>query len=102
MPATAPFIPVAAASTVHSEEADIPWKGRCLKCTPYAGAVRSGHTASTARSPRKLQRTPNVKAPIGNDTFCLYFPDQWDVKSPWHDVRVRQAALVLGLAPAPS
>ena len=22
----------------------------------------------------------------------LYFPDQWDAKSPWHDVRVRQAA----------
>src|ERR1700716_261417 len=25
-------------------------------------------------------------------TFCLYFPDQWDEKSPWHDGRVRQAA----------
>jgi peptide/nickel transport system substrate-binding protein len=24
--------------------------------------------------------------------FCLYFPDQWDEKSPWHDVRVRKAA----------
>jgi peptide/nickel transport system substrate-binding protein len=22
----------------------------------------------------------------------LYFPEQWDPKSPWHDVRVRQAA----------
>jgi len=24
--------------------------------------------------------------------FWLYFPDQWDPKSPWHDRRVRQAA----------
>ena len=44
----------------------------------------------------ELQRTPNLKlkAPIVNGTFWLYFPDQWDVKSPWHDVRVRQAALL--------
>src|SRR5262245_56213256 len=41
----------------------------------------------------ELQRTPNfkLKAPIVNGTFCLYFPDQWDAKSPGHDVRVRQA-----------
>ncbi len=25
-------------------------------------------------------------------TFCVYFADQWDAKSPWHDQRVRQAA----------
>jgi len=25
-------------------------------------------------------------------TFWLYFPDQWDAKSPWHDPRVREAA----------
>jgi peptide/nickel transport system substrate-binding protein len=25
-------------------------------------------------------------------TFWLYFPDQWDPKSPWHDQRVRLAA----------
>jgi len=24
--------------------------------------------------------------------FWIYFPEQWDAKSPWHDVRVRQAA----------
>jgi peptide/nickel transport system substrate-binding protein len=44
----------------------------------------------------ELQRTPNLKlkAPIVNGTFWLYFPDQWDAKSPWHDVRVRQAALL--------
>src|SRR5262245_43422055 len=44
----------------------------------------------------ELQRTPNfkLKAPIVNGTFWLYFPDQWDEKSPWHDVRVRQAAIM--------
>jgi peptide/nickel transport system substrate-binding protein len=44
----------------------------------------------------ELQRTPNfkLKAPIVNGTFWLYFPDQWDEKSPWHDVRVRQAAIL--------
>jgi len=25
-------------------------------------------------------------------TYLLYFADQWDAKSPWHDVRVRRAA----------
>jgi len=44
----------------------------------------------------ELQRTPglSLKAPIVNGTFWLYFPDQWDAKSPWHDVRVRQAAIL--------
>jgi len=44
----------------------------------------------------ELQRTPNLKlkAPIVNGTFWLYFPDQWDPKSPWHDQRVRQAAIL--------
>jgi peptide/nickel transport system substrate-binding protein len=43
----------------------------------------------------ELLRTPNLtlKAP-STGTFWLYFPDQWDVKSPWHDVRVRQAAIL--------
>jgi peptide/nickel transport system substrate-binding protein len=43
-----------------------------------------------------LQRTPNfkLKAPIVNGTFWLYFADQWDPKSPWYDVRVRQAAIL--------
>jgi peptide/nickel transport system substrate-binding protein len=44
----------------------------------------------------ELKRTPNLtlKAPIVNGTFWLYFPDQWDAKSPWHDARVRQAAIL--------
>src|SRR3984893_8980718 len=33
-----------------------------------------------------------LKPAVIQGTFCLYFPDQWDEKSPWHDGRVRQAA----------
>jgi peptide/nickel transport system substrate-binding protein len=41
----------------------------------------------------QLQRTPGLtlkSAIVGSQ--WLYFPDQWDPKSPWHDQRVRQAA----------
>jgi peptide/nickel transport system substrate-binding protein len=42
----------------------------------------------------ELQRTPglSLKPSVIQATFWLYFPDQWDAKSPWHDRRVRQAA----------
>ena len=42
----------------------------------------------------ELQRSPGLalKPAVIQATFWLYFPDQWDSKSPWHDVRVRQAA----------
>jgi peptide/nickel transport system substrate-binding protein len=33
-----------------------------------------------------------VKPIISKATFWLYFADQWDAKSPWHDQRVRRAA----------
>jgi peptide/nickel transport system substrate-binding protein len=41
----------------------------------------------------QLQRTPGltIKAAVGSAPFWLYFPEQWDPKSPWHDQRVRQA-----------
>ena len=41
----------------------------------------------------ELQKTPGLtlKAPVPGSQW-LYFADQWDPKSPWHDVRVRQAA----------
>jgi peptide/nickel transport system substrate-binding protein len=41
----------------------------------------------------ELQRTPGLSlksAVVG--TQWLYFPEQWDPKSPWHDERVRLAA----------
>src|SRR5260221_8175341 len=40
----------------------------------------------------ELQRTPGLtlKPAVVQGTFCLYFPDQWDPKSPWHDERVRR------------
>jgi peptide/nickel transport system substrate-binding protein len=41
----------------------------------------------------ELTRTPglNIKAAVGSATFWLYFADQWDAQSPWHDARVRLA-----------
>jgi peptide/nickel transport system substrate-binding protein len=42
----------------------------------------------------ELRRTPGftLKANVGQGTFWLYFTEQWDPKSPWHDRRVRLAA----------
>ncbi|HKZ05092.1 MAG TPA: ABC transporter substrate-binding protein [Methylomirabilota bacterium] len=44
----------------------------------------------------ELQRSPGLalKPAVIQATFWLYFPEQWDPKSPWHDQRVRQAASV--------
>ena len=43
---------------------------------------------------QELQRTPGLtlKPAVIQAPFWLYFADQWDPKSPWHDRRVRQAA----------
>ena len=42
----------------------------------------------------ELRRTPRLtlKPNVGQATFWVYFADQWDPKSPWHDRRVRLAA----------
>ena len=43
----------------------------------------------------ELRSTPGPHPEAGGGAgrrSALYFPDQWDPKSPWHDVRVRQAA----------
>jgi peptide/nickel transport system substrate-binding protein len=41
-----------------------------------------------------LQKTPGLKLDpvVLQGPNWLYFPEQWDPKSPWHDLRVRQAA----------
>ena len=41
----------------------------------------------------ELRRTPGLtlKPNVGQGTFWVYFPEQWDPKSPWHDRRVRVA-----------
>ena len=41
----------------------------------------------------ELQRTPGLtlKPTVIQGTFWVYFPDQWDSKSPWHDRRLRLA-----------
>jgi peptide/nickel transport system substrate-binding protein len=40
-----------------------------------------------------LRSTPGLtlKPAVIQGPFCLYFPDQWDYKSPWRDERVRRA-----------
>jgi peptide/nickel transport system substrate-binding protein len=42
----------------------------------------------------ELRRTPGLtlKPVVLQGTFWIYFPGQFDPKSPWHDLRVRQAA----------
>ncbi len=42
----------------------------------------------------ELQKTPGLalKPALVQGVFCLYFADQWDEKSVWHDERVRRAA----------
>ena len=48
----------------------------------------------TASLGEELRRTPGLtlKPSLGNNTYWVYFVDQWDPKSPWHDRRVRVAA----------
>lgn len=42
----------------------------------------------------ELRRSPGltIKPVVIQSPFWVYFADQWDPKSPWHDARVRQAA----------
>jgi peptide/nickel transport system substrate-binding protein len=42
----------------------------------------------------ELQRTPGLtlRPTVGSAPYFMYFPEQWDAKSPWYDKRVRQAA----------
>jgi len=42
----------------------------------------------------ELRRTPglSLKSVVLQAPSWIYFPEQWDPKSPWHDLRVRQAA----------
>jgi peptide/nickel transport system substrate-binding protein len=42
----------------------------------------------------ELQRTPGLtlKPVLSPAPFWIYFADQWDPKSPWHDEQVRRAA----------
>jgi peptide/nickel transport system substrate-binding protein len=61
----------------------------------------------------ELRRTPGLtlKSVVAQAPFWIYFADQWDPKSPWHDQRLREAvrmaldykaiseALTLGFSP---
>jgi len=48
----------------------------------------------TASLGEEIRRTPGLtlKPSIANNTYWVYFVEQWDPKSPWHDRRVRLAA----------
>jgi peptide/nickel transport system substrate-binding protein len=48
----------------------------------------------TASLGEELQRTPGLtlKPALANNSYWLYFVEQWDPKSPWHDRRLRLAA----------
>ncbi len=48
----------------------------------------------TASLGEELRRTPGLtlKPSLANNSYWVYFVDQWDAKSPWHDRRVRLAA----------
>jgi peptide/nickel transport system substrate-binding protein len=48
---------------------------------------------------QELQRTPGFKLDVSHTaTWWIYFLEQFDPKSPWHDIRVRQAtALAIDL-----
>jgi peptide/nickel transport system substrate-binding protein len=66
--------------------------------TTRAAALKSGEvdiayllTGPTAEAIRKTAGF-TLKAPLLSGAFWLELPEQWDPKSPWHDLRVRQAA----------
>jgi hypothetical protein len=46
----------------------------------------------------ELRRTPGLalKPVVLQAPNWLYFPEQWEPKSPWHDLRVRQAGRLFG------
>src|SRR5205823_3773597 len=48
----------------------------------------------TASLGEELRRTPGLtlKPALANNSYWVYFVDQWDPTSPWHDRRVRLAA----------
>jgi peptide/nickel transport system substrate-binding protein len=46
---------------------------------------------------QEIKETPGLSltSTVLQATNWIYFPEQWDPKSPWHDLRVRQAANLL-------
>ena len=44
-------------------------------------------------SSQRSSQAPKISSHLWSQKpFWLYFPEQWDAKSPWSDLRVRQAA----------
>src|SRR5262245_27498962 len=62
-----------------------------------APLVRTHKAGLTLRCPHLAEELAHskaltVKPIVSKGTFWLYFGDQWDSQSPWHDQRVRRAA----------
>ena len=63
-----------------------------------AGGAEARRGRHRLLDPRRARRGAaahagaHAQAAVIPGPYWLYFPDQWDPKSPWHDVRVRQAA----------
>jgi peptide/nickel transport system substrate-binding protein len=67
--------------------------------TTRAAALKNGEVdiayLLTGPVAEDIQRSPGFKLvsrAVAPSVFWLDLPDQWDPKSPWHDVRVRKAA----------
>jgi len=65
--------------------------------TTRLAALKNGEVDGIYWTPSEVgaevKRTPGLSLAVGHTAmFWVYFPEQWDEKSPWHDVRVRQAA----------
>ena len=66
--------------------------------TTRAAALKAGEVdiayLLTGPTAEAIRNTPGftVKAPLLSGAFWLELSEQWDPKSPWHDLRVRQAA----------
>ncbi len=67
--------------------------------TTRAAALKNGEVdiayLLTGPVAEDVRRTPGLKLvsrAVAPSVFWLDLPDQWDPKSPWHDVRVRRAA----------
>ena len=66
--------------------------------TTRAAALKAGEVdiayLLTGPTAEAIRNTPGftVKAPLLSGAFWLELSEQWDPKSPWHDLRVRRAA----------
>ena len=77
-----------------------PWRTRPIASRPPSTrlAALKRNEVDIAYSIRgelaaEIQQTQGLtlRPTVGSAPYWAYFPEQWDEKSPWHDLRVRQA-----------